>query len=152
MKKTRLWFVFAGFMFLANPSVHLVCQQVEGGLAFDSIYSKGLDLINSDLTLSRQCLLRLELYSQPSAPLQQARVSYLRLKIFQADPGQVSAFEKRIFAAPDSLGHKEALFFTATRYLERSMPDKAIPLLMAAIEINGGPDWTTWCTIHLCEA
>jgi hypothetical protein len=56
------------------------------------------------------------------------------MKVFYANPDQSTAFESKMFAAPDSLGPKEALVYTATRYLERSMPDKAIPLLLAAIE------------------
>ncbi|MFH0761041.1 MAG: sensor histidine kinase [Bacteroidota bacterium] len=152
MKGKKLWLIVTGCLLLATPAVYLFSQQIDSGFAFDSIYKKGLGQVNANIDLARQCLKQMERAGSPLKPVEQAKICYLRMQIFYSDADLVKDFENKMFAAPDSLGHKEALVWTATRYLEKSMPDKAIPLLMEAIEVDRGSDWTTWCTIHLCEA
>ena len=152
MKRKKLWVIIAGFLSLAYPSADLFSQQNDSGLAFDSIYHRGIAEVNSNISVSRQCLKRLELFGQPVTLVQKTRINYLKLKVFYANAEQVNAFENKMFAAPDSLGRKEALVFSASRYLEKSMPDKAIPLLMEAIEADKSSDWTARCTIYLSEA
>ena len=152
MNRIKLWVLIAGFFTAINPAANLFNQHIDSGFAFDSLFIKGIAEVNSNPDVSRQCLKKMELYGQPGTPVMQARISYLKLKIFYTDAEQVKALETRMFTAPDSLGQKEALVWSATRYLERSMPDKAIPLLIKAIEYDRRSEWITWCTIHLCEA
>lgn len=152
MKREWICLLFAAFLAAANPATCLFSQQHISSSLFDSIYTKGLSEINTNPGVARQCLLKLELNSQLMTPAQHAKASYLRLKVFYTDPKQVTELEKKMFTAPDSLAHKEALVWSAARYLEKSMPDKAIPLLLEAIGEDTGAGWTTWCTIYISEA
>jgi signal transduction histidine kinase len=120
---------------------------------FDSIYRTGLDKISTDLQGAGQCLNDLASYQKELTPIQKAKISYLRLRLIYSDDDQVKALESSMLKAPDSLVHEDALIYSAQRYLEKSMPDKAIPLLMKAIDsLKTGSDKTTFCKINLCEA
>jgi signal transduction histidine kinase len=152
MNRIKLWIVIAGVFLLVNPAAKLLGQQHGSRSVFDSIYTKGMAEVNTNPDISLKCLNKLEGHSDSLTPIQHAKASYLRLKLFYADPDKVKEQETRMFTAPDSLGQKEALVWTAARYLEKSMPDKAIPLLMDAISADTTPDWTILCTIYLCEA
>ncbi len=152
MKQIRIRILLCAFLLTGTPSALPSGQQTITPSAFDSIYRKGISEVNANPEIARLCLERLENQIHDLTPVQKAKTSYLRLKIIQADPSLVAALENRLFTAPDSLGHHEALVYSATRYLERSMPDKAIPLLMEALETDSSLNWKTLCTIHLCEA
>lgn len=61
--------------------------------------------------------------------------------------------DTRRFAAPDSLNLADSLQYCARRYLERSFPDRAIPLLMKALKVlSGNNQDASHATIELCEA
>ena len=145
--------VIIGFIFSIFSAGNLFSQRFETGFDFDSIYNKGNNEINSNISISKQCLKKLEFYKKELSPIQQAQTNYLRLRIIYADTNAVKILEKRMFAAPDSLGHFDALLYTAGKYLEKSMPDKAIPLLMKVLDtLKAGSEKADYCNIKLCEA
>ncbi len=66
--------------------------------------------------------------------------------------GQVRIVQTN-FEVPDSLSKHDSLQYCARWYLERSLPDQAIPLLMRAIAIlPGNTDAADHVRIELCEA
>jgi signal transduction histidine kinase len=148
--KPLLIFGFIISFFLAEK---LSGQQFEGRFDFDSIYLKAAAGLNSDLNTSKKYLKKLEYNKKLLTPIQQAKTNYLRLKVIYADTVSVKELEKRMFAAPDSLDHYEALIYSARKYLEKSMPDKAIHLLMLALDtLKADSEKTDYCKINLCEA
>jgi len=152
IKKLK-FFVYLLFLFSVLPSENIFGQHTGSGFEFDSIYKRGLDVVYSDLSTSRQCLKVLEDHKKELSPVQQAQANYLRLKVIYADTNEVKALEKRMFAAPDSFSHTDALIYSARKYLQKSMPDKAIHLLMDALDtIVEGTEEADYCRINLCEA
>jgi len=148
--KPLLLFGFVLCIFISENSFG---QQSEKGFDFESIYNKGIEAINSNPEASKQYLKTLEDHKKELSLIQQAQTNYLRLKVIYADTNFVKALEKRMFAAPDSLGHADALIYSARKFLEKSMPDKAIHLLMEALDtINAGSEKADYCRINLCEA
>ena len=121
--------------------------------AFDSLYIKGFSEIGTDLSISKQCLNSLEVYQKQLNPVQKAKINYLRLRIIYADKDEVKALAKRMFEAPDSLHQYEALMFSVRKFLEKSMPDKAIGLLMKILDTLAiGSDKADYCRINLSDA
>jgi signal transduction histidine kinase len=120
---------------------------------FDSIYETVLNNIPSDLNKAQSGFESLSSDMTVFSPAQKAKISFLKLKILHSDAEQVAALEYRLFSAPDSLEYADSLIFTARKYLERSMPDKAISLLMRALDaLPAGSDQADLCQICLCEA
>ena len=120
---------------------------------FESLYQKGLSSLNSNNTLSIECLKKLELRNSRLSPVQRAKANYLRLKVIYSDLSEVKALENRLLAAPASLGKYDAMIYSARKFLEKSMPDKAIPLLMYALDLlEKGSDMADNVIINLCEA
>ena len=145
--------VILGFILSTFPAENLFSQQFEKGFDFDSVYTKGLDLINSDLSSAKLYLNKLENHKKEFSPIQQAQTNFLRLKVIYADTNALKALEKRMFEAPNLLGYNDALIYSAKKYLEKSMPDKAIHLLMDALDtLNKGSEKADFCSISLCEA
>lgn len=150
--RIKLLYIF-GFMLCIFLTENLFSQRFEKGFKFDSIYIKGIEEVNSDISTSKKHLKKMEYYKKLLTPIQQAQTNYLRLKIIYADTNAIKALEKKMFAAPDSLAHYDALVFSARKFLERSMPDKAIRLLMEALDaVKTEPDKADYCKINLCEA
>jgi signal transduction histidine kinase len=144
---------FIWFLISILSAENSFSQQFEKGFEFDSIYKKGLSEINSEISISKQCLKNLEYYKKKLSLIQQVQTNYLRLKVIYADTVAVKALEKRMFAAPDSLGQTDALIYSARKYLEKSMPDKAIPLLMETLDtLKADTEKAVYCNINLCEA
>jgi signal transduction histidine kinase len=142
-----------GFVLCIFISENSYGQQFEKGFEFDSIYSKGIEVLISNPDLSKQCLKKLEDHKKELSLIQQAQTNYLRLKVIYADTTAVKALEKRMFTAPDSLDHADALIYSARKFLEKSMPDKAIHLLMDALDtLKSGSEKADYCRINLCEA
>jgi len=142
-----------GFVLCIFISENSFGQQSEKGFDFESIYNKGIEAINSNPEASKQYLKTLEDHKKELSLIQQAQTNYLRLKVIYADTNAVKALEKRMFAAPDSLDHSDALIYSARRFLEKSMPDKAIHLLMEALDtLNSSSEKADYCRINLCEA
>ena len=148
----RLLFIL-GIILSIFPAKKLFCQRFERGFDFDSVYTKGLDLIYSNLSTAKLYLKKLEYYKKELSPIQQAQTNFLRLKVIYADTNAVKALEKRMFEAPNSLGYDDALIYSAKKYLEKSMPDKAIHLLMEVLDtLKKGSEKNDYCSISLCEA
>jgi signal transduction histidine kinase len=142
-----------GFVLCIFISENSYGQQFEKGFEFDSIYSKGIEVLISNPDLSKQCLKKLEDHKKELSLIQQAQTNYLRLKVIYADTNAVKALDKRMFTAPDSLDHTDALIYSARKFLEKSMPDKAIHLLMEALDtLQPGSEKADYCSINLCEA
>jgi len=132
---------------------NLFGQQILSQVEFDSIYNKGLANVGSDVNTSKLCLEMLSSIRAKITPIQDAKINFLRLQVNYSSKGKLSTFEKRLFAVPDSLGDTDSLLFSARKYIERSMPDKAIPLVMQAIgKLTGNTDQSVSGTIILCDA
>jgi len=119
----------------------------------DFPYDKIMEQIQSDpLSAKTQLELLMEQYDQ-SAPVRKAKIDFLRLKLVYADKAQIASLDQVFFTVPDSLDQTDSLIFISRKYLERSMPDKAISLLMSALEsLPSGTDRTDLCQICLSEA
>ena len=151
--KKRVSLLIFGLFFLIFSPENLFSQQIDKGFDFESIYTKGLENVNSNLNTSKQYLKTLEFYKKEFSPIQQAQTNFLRLKIIYADSTALKSLEKRMFEAPDSLGHDDALIYSARKYLEKSMPNKAILLIMEAImHSKKGSEKADYYHINLCEA
>ncbi|HRY32555.1 MAG TPA: sensor histidine kinase [Bacteroidales bacterium] len=120
---------------------------------FDSTYNCGREALESDIQLASHCLQSLQQRSRDLSPVQLAKLNFLKLKIIYADPDKVRALEERMVKPPDSLGFADALLYMAHKYLDRSMPDKAIPLLMKSLDtIPPDTERSDRCIIELTEA
>lgn len=150
--KIKLFLIFmTAFSFFSAEN--LSGQRSENDVEFDSVYNKGLYEIYSNPGISIQCLEKLEYHRKQFSPIQQAKTNYLRLKVIYADTNALKALNKRMFVAPDSLEHADALIYTARKYLEKSMPDKAIHLLMEVLDtLKPGSEKADYCNINLCDA
>ncbi|MEI7663724.1 MAG: histidine kinase, partial [Bacteroidota bacterium] len=85
--------------------------------------------------------------------VQHAWLNYLQMRINEVKNAGTSIPGKNQPAVPDSLNHPDSLQYRARWYLERSMPDNAIRLLMRAIEIlPGNTAEADHFRIELCEA
>ena len=88
-----------------------------------------------------------------SAPVQKAMIQFQEFQDARADRQAFALAEQRMFSAPDSLGYTDSLLYVSERYLERSMPDKAIPLLMKALDVaDEHAEACPQCVIDLSEA
>ncbi len=142
-----------GFVLCIFISQNSFGQQFEKGFEFDNVYNNGIEAINSNPDVSKQCLKKLEDHKKGLSLIQQAQTNYFRLKVIYADSNAVKAINQRMFTAPDSLDHTDALIYSARKYLEKSMPDKAIHLLMEALDtLKPGSEKADYCSINLCEA
>ncbi len=145
--------LFLVFCFLIFPSFHLFSQVSKQGLNFDEVYNTGFQYIQTDIGKAKQCLNNLEMNLDRLTPVQKAKTNSLRLKIIYSSEQSVHELETKIFEVPGALGHDDSLTFLARKYLERSMPDKAIPLLMVVINKSAADsDKDEYSLINLCEA
>lgn len=120
---------------------------------FEKLYNKGLGLAGREPDSAQRLHDRLALWPGSLSPVQKAQLSYLSLRIITSSPKRMAALEKRLFSAPDTLDLTDSLQFVAGRYLERSLPDKAIPLLMRGLEVEPKhSDRASGLVIRLCEA
>ena len=120
---------------------------------FDSLYNKALGSLATDVRTSVRCLETLSASGDELSMVQQAWLSYLQMRINETGktgtsiPGDSPPTDPALVIHPDSLPSY------AQWFLERSMPDNAIRLLMRAIEIL--PENTAdadHIRIELCEA
>lgn len=101
---------------------------------FDSIYKKGLGYINIDIEKAKIQLNKLEKNRNQYNDIQNAKTNFLRLRIklynkdkkFYENPN-----EKTISQGSNKI---DSLLFFAKYYLKKSMPDKAIPILIWLIQ------------------
>ncbi len=144
---------FLWVCFFILQSFSLFSQVNKQSFDFDEIYSNGFQFIQTDIGRAKLCLNQLELNLERLTPVQKAKTNYLRLKIIYSSEQSVRDLETKIFAVPDTLGHDDSLIYLARKYLERSMPDKAIALMMQAIDkLVKGSEKEGYCLISLCEA
>jgi len=150
--RLRLW-ILLGIASCFFAAGNLFGQQFQKGVFFDSLYNGCIDSVNCNLGASKQYLKILEFHKKELSPIQQAQTNYLRLIVIHADTAEAKALEKRMFVAPDSLGHTDALIYSARKFLEKSMPDKAIHLLMQALDsLTTNSEKADYCRINLTEA
>lgn len=95
---------------------------------FDSVCDRAMSNLASDIKVSEKSYETLSAYYDALSDIQRARLGYLRMKILDA--------VKADRTPPDELRSvsSDSIQLVARRYLERSMPDKAIPLLMKALQ------------------
>jgi len=151
--KKQVYLLIFGLIFCIFSTENLFSQQIDKGFDFESFYNKGLEKVNTNLNTSKQYLRKLELYKTEFSPIQQAQTNFLRLKIIYADSAALKSLEKRMFVAPDSLGYEDSLIYSARKYLEKSMPNNAILLIMEAIlHSKISSEKADYYHINLCEA
>jgi len=151
--KKQVYLLIFVLIFCIFSTENLFSQQIDKGFDFESFYNKGLEKVNSNLNTSKQYLRKLELYKTEFSPIQQAQTNFLRLKIIYADSAALKSLEKRMFVAPDSLGYEDSLIYSARKYLEKSMPNNAILLIMEAIlHSKISSEKADYYHINLCEA
>lgn len=120
---------------------------------FDSLYDMAIVRLGTDRTAARKCVEKLLTAAEPLSDIQTARLSYLQMKLKDTVKVGNMTLEIKKLSRPGSPGYPDSLQRYAHLYLERSMPDMAIPLLMKALEtlpgISGDADHAR---IELCEA
>ena len=117
------------------------------------MYNKALGSLAIDVRTSVRCFETLSAQGDKLSTAQRAWLSYLKMKINEALKGGMSIHGKTQHVVPDTFNHPDSLQFYAQWYLERSMPDNAIRLLMRAIEIlPGNTRDADHFRIELCEA
>ena len=120
---------------------------------FDSLCDKALGCLPADAGNSLKILETLKSALEPLSDVQLARLGYLQMKINEAAVTGKAERGKSAFASAGPLTRKDSLQFYARRYLERSMPDMAIPLLMKAMDaLPGSSGDADHARIELCEA
>jgi signal transduction histidine kinase len=147
---------------IRTPLVVVVAVLLAGGMKgqdqlsqreFDSLSHKAMANRNSNVATSYQCLETLNAAEKSLSDLQRARLGYLQMKVYDADSNSREHLKISAFTAPGSLSPKDSLQYYARRYLERSMPDMAIPLLMKALEIlPANSEDADHATVELSEA
>ncbi|TSA27056.1 MAG: sensor histidine kinase [Bacteroidetes bacterium] len=132
---------------------HIFSQRHLSPDEFDSIYHHALAIVNTDSLQASSDLNVLISFSGDLSPFQNAEIKFLRFQIIRSDKEKFTALENKMCSAPDSLDRIDSLLYSSEKYLERSMPDKAIPLLLQAIRmLPENSDKTAFCIINLCEA
>jgi len=120
---------------------------------FDSLYDMAIVRLGKDRTAAMKCVETLSAATEPLSVIQRARLSYLQMKLKDTVGAGKRVPEIKTLPPPGSPGYTDSLPYYARWYLERSMPDMAIPLLMKALEIlpvNSGD--ADHARIELCEA
>ena len=131
----------------------LFAQERSFQARFDSVYNIALNSLTTDIGTSSGCFETLSAYGDKLSMAQRAWLSYLQMRIKDAGKAGLSIPGKRQSTAPDSLNLPDSLQYAASGYLERSMPDQAIQLLMRAIGIlPGNTARADHVKIELCEA
>jgi len=120
---------------------------------FDSLYKTVICCFENDSGQTGQYLKKLTSDTRLLSPTQRARLNYLVLRYFYAHKGSNNTIERNLEPVAGTPGYTDSLQHVAHHYLERSMPDRAIPLLMNALKIlaesSPGMDHVK---IELCEA
>jgi signal transduction histidine kinase len=134
-------------------TMNLHGQQVISVSHFDSVYNSVLGGLNTDSGGSVKAFESLLKVRESLTDIQCARLDYLQLRMVETFPMKMAGADHEPCAAPDSLKQPDSLQFCARRYLERSMPDQAIPLLMKSIQqLPAGSGASDHAKIELCEA
>lgn len=130
-----------------------ICQGITPSAAFDFHYTKALSAFSSNSDSAFYWLSHLEQSTQALTSLQQAKLNFAILKIRFTGEDKVTIPDSLITPTRQFKGATDSLISFAHSYLERSMPDRAIPLLLHAI--NFLPEHSAEsdnAKIELCEA
>ena len=121
--------------------------------SFDSLYDRATISLASDTAgAARQVALLMTIRGSLS-DLQRARLDYLRLRLIETGPENPATGVTTPGNTTGAQEHPDALLRSARWYLERSLPDRAIPLLMKAINLlTAGSDGAEKAMIELSEA
>jgi signal transduction histidine kinase len=141
------------FIFFVLPATILCGQESVSRKIFDSICNEVLKSLSNDVHASQRYLDNLMAKGEPLSDIQRARLAYLQMRIINAN-GTGGIFRSSGIQNPSGgMALQDSLQFYSRRYLERSMPDMAIPLLMRALDILpvNSPD-ADHAGIELCEA
>jgi len=114
-------------------------SQIEEIDYFDSIYNNTLKLFEKTRDVSEENIIQIQKYTLND--IRKAKINFIKTRIallYEVDP-----FFKNtpvvLNEIPDTSTYKKKLLFQAQQYTNKSMPDKAIPLLME-ISDNAEPD------------
>jgi len=102
---------------------------------FDSLCDRALASIPQDTIPAWRFLRMISADKEPLTDIQQAKLSYLDLKVREKRPHNNLTQAMQPFSSSSLPNNPDSLEFLAERYLERSMPDRALSLLMKALEI-----------------
>ena len=120
---------------------------------FDSSYEQALDALSNDTAAVTNYLQRFSAAVEFLTNIQRAKLAYLQLKIRERISPGSAAGGMVLLPSPAMFKNTDSLELYAARYLERSMPDRAIALLMKELEIlpenSGAADRAK---LGLCEA
>ena len=117
------------------------------------MYNKALGSLATDVKTSVRCLETLSARGDELSMVQHAWLDYLQMRINEVQNAGTFISGKNQPAVLDSLNHPDSLQYRARWYLERSMPDNAIRLLLRTIEIlPGNTAEADHVRIELCEA
>ncbi len=128
----------AAFIALILLATSLHGQDRLSRAQFDSLCDKALGCLPADAGNALKILETLKTTGDPLSDVQLARLGYLQMKINEAAVTAKAERGNSAFAAAGPLTLGDSLQFYARHYLERSMPDMAIPLLMKALEVLPG--------------
>lgn len=131
----------------------LVAQQ-EGSISrFDALYDRAMQALGRDTVAATKILNYLSADTGSLSDLQRARISYLQLKLRERRTRGNTQGGMPVFPSPASLRNPDSMVYYANRYLERSMPDRAIALLMKALDrFPPNSDAADRAKLGLCEA
>lgn len=151
----RILVVITVVFCLIFPGIKNTMAQESGqDFSFDKIFEEGILAMKNNPAKATKCLELIEQNQHSLTSLEKAKTNYyLRLRLIYSDTDSLKALESRMFAAPDSLNFTDSIIFSARRYLEKSMPDKAIPKLLQALNsLPEDSEKADFCIINLCEA
>lgn len=144
--------IYILFFFLVG-NIWAKGQQVINSDNFDSFYQKIQESASGNPETSDDII---NIKSTDTATLngvQRAKLRFLRFLNTQAQDGYRQSAVTGLFSAPDSLNPIDSIIFVSNRYLERSMPDKAIPLLLKGIiDDTDSQEKADYCRVSLAEA
>lgn len=134
-------------------AMNLYGQQGIPAIRFDSVYNRATSFLFTDTAKALKFIRMVESDRESLTDIQRARLEYFWLRYDDLRKNSAAAFAKKTFTSPDSLQLTDSMQYYAHRYLERSMPDLAIPLLMKAMDglpVNSND--ADFVVIELCEA
>lgn len=128
--------------------------QTNGSLKeFDILYQQATSLLSLHPDSSIRIVKSLQEQDPKLSDIQRAKVNYLILRLYFPATGRYTELEQTMLSIPDSLKGIDSVRYLAHIYLERSMPDRAIPVLLSALKSeNYNQDTRDHFKIELSEA
>lgn len=117
------------------------------------LYKKAFKNIKTQIDTAQACYDLLEKQKSMFSPVMRAKLSYLRLKIFEEVEKGESIENNKSEPPVDTLNTKGFLFFTAQQYMSQSDSDKGIPLLLELLKLTDkNTDAWDYYSLYLAEA